>query len=375
MKKALIFDTYDDVNIRLKYIQSAMERNGYTVSVFLADFDHYAKAYVSKKRKNIHYLHALPYQKNLSYARIHSHIDFAKTCVKKAEEEKNVSLIYVMVPPNSLVKEFAKYHESHPKVKIWFDICDMWPESLPLSRSLKKAASPVLNLWKNRRDHFINSADLITPECDLFRNRLLPVTDSHKMHTLYLCQNHHPCKENDDLSTLHFLYLGSINHIIDIDKIVSFLKKIMKRKKILFHLVGDGESREELVDRLEKENIPYHYYGKVYDEEKKQEIYEKCHFGLNIMKDTVYVGLTMKSLDYMSHDLPLINNIQGDTVTIVREKKIGLNLNENTIDTLSALTSDDYHQMVVNTENVFKSTFEESVIENQLDVLLKELQT
>lgn len=374
MKKALIFDTYDDVNIRLQYIRSAMERNGYSVSVFLADFDHYAKSYIVHKRENIQYLHALPYKKNLSYARIHSHMEFAKTCVKKAEEEENVSLIYVMVPPNSLVKEFAGYHERHPEVKIWFDVCDMWPESLPLSNSLKKAAAPVLNIWKNRRDHFINIADLITPECNLFREKLLPVTDSHKMHTLYLCQNHHPCKENDDLSIIHFLYLGSINHIIDIERIVSFLKEMMKQKKILFHLVGDGESRKELTERLEEENIPYHYYGKVYDEEKKQEIYAQCHFGLNIMKDSVYVGLTMKSLDYFSHDLPVINNIQGDTLALVREKNIGLNLDENTVNTLSSLTSDSYHQMVRNTEEVFANTFAESVIEDQLDALLKELE-
>lgn len=373
MKKALIFDTYDDVNIRLQYIKSAMERNGYIVSVFLADFDHYAKSYVSEKRKNVHYLHALPYKKNLSYARIHSHMEFAKTCVKKAEEEENVSLIYVMIPPNSLVKEFARYHEKHPDVKIWYDVCDMWPESLPLSNKLKKAASPVLNIWKNKRDHFINSGDLITPECNLFRNRLLTAVDSDKMHTLYLCQNHHPSSENDDLSVLNFLYLGSINHIIDIEKIVSFLREMMKQKKILFHLAGDGESRKELIEQLEKENIPYHYYGKVYEEEKKQEIYAQCHFGLNIMKDSVYVGLTMKSLDYMSHDLPLINNIQGDTWSLVKKKNIGLNLNERTVNALSALTAEEYHQMVQNTKKVFESTFEESVIENQLDGLLKEM--
>ena len=31
-------------------------------------------------------------------------------------------------------------------------------------------------------------------------------------------------------------------------------------------------------------------YGKVYDPKEKQQIFDKCHFGLNIMKDTGCVG-------------------------------------------------------------------------------------
>jgi hypothetical protein len=52
------------------------------------------------------------YEKNLSYARIHSHILFSKTCVKKAEEYSDVSLIYAMVPPNSMCKDFASTIEN-----------------------------------------------------------------------------------------------------------------------------------------------------------------------------------------------------------------------------------------------------------------------
>ena len=39
MKKALIFDTYDDYNIRIQYIKSALERNGYETMIYFADFD------------------------------------------------------------------------------------------------------------------------------------------------------------------------------------------------------------------------------------------------------------------------------------------------------------------------------------------------
>ena len=32
---------------------------------------------------------------------------------------------------------------------------------------------------------------------------------------------------------------------------------------------------------------------------KKQEILDQCQYGFNVMKDSVMVGLTMKSMDYM----------------------------------------------------------------------------
>ena len=54
----------------------------------------------------------------------------------------------------------------------------------------------------------------------------------------------------------------------------------------------------------------------------------KCHFGLNIMKESVCVGLTTKSIDYFSCGLPIINNIKGDTWNIVEKYNVGINVKE-----------------------------------------------
>lgn len=43
------------------------------------------------------------------------------------------------------------------------------------------------------------------------------------------------------------------------------------------------------------------------------------------MKDSVCVGLTMKSIDYFQHGLPIINNIKADTTELVEEYKVGFN--------------------------------------------------
>lgn len=377
MKTALIFDAYDDYEIRIKYIKQAMIDAGYTVHIFFADFNHYSKQYNNKNREDVEYLHAQSYAKNLSYARIHSHMQFAKTCVNKAREYPEASLIYVMVPPNSMCKEFAKYHTEHPEVKLMFDLCDMWPESLPVSGTAKKLGSPVLNIWKNYRNHYIGEADCVLSECNLFANQITSYVSSENLHTVYLCQEHHGSKINNNLSQVSFLYCGSMNNIIHIDLIAAVLEKVNQRKKTVLHLIGIGERKEYFIQEIERRGIEVIDHGVVYEEDKKQEIYSQCQFGLNLMVESVFVGLTMKSLDYMSHDLPLINNIQGDTWDLVSTKQIGINVTPDKItevvNQIVDMNEEQYLQYRNNVISTFDEIFNKNVIEKQLDKILEEL--
>ena len=56
---------------------------------------------------------------------------------------------------------------------------------------------------------------------------------------------------------------------------------------------------------------------------------DTCHYGLNIMKDTVCVGLSMKSIDYWECGLPIVNNLKGDTREIVEKEMCGVNINNS----------------------------------------------
>lgn len=375
MKKALIFDTYDDYNIRIQYIKSALERNGYETMIYFADFDHVKKQYYTKKREDVHYIHVSEYQKNLSYARIASHMKFAKACVEVAEKHTDVSLIYVMVPPNSMVKQFALYKRKHESVKIWFDVLDMWPESLPVSDKIKKLGACIFNQWAKLRNRYLNDCDLVSFECNLFRDTLKQFVDAKKQTTIYLSQDNHMIDSYDSFKEqINFLYCGSINHIIDIDKIVSILKDIMRLKKVHLDIIGDGENKDAFLQQLDIHHIPYTYHGLVYDEEKKRNIYRHCHFGFNIMKDSVYVGLTMKSLDYLSYGLPMINNIKGDSLSLVESEKIGLNVNDALIQNITSLSEEEYFMMKENVKKTFLAYFDRHCIDQQLDQNIKELE-
>lgn len=55
------------------------------------------------------------------------------------------------------------------------------------------------------------------------------------------------------------------------------------------------------------------------------------------MKSDVFVGMTMKSLDYFSYGLPMINNIGADIGNMVANNDIGFNINESNIEDVAKL--------------------------------------
>lgn len=89
------------------------------------------------------------------------------------------------------------------------------------------------------------------------------------------------------------------------DLLVNLNNKI----KVTFNIIGDGEKKKDLVEKLILSNVSFNDYGIIFDELKKKDIISQCDFGLNFMKSSTKVGLTMKSIEYFRYGLPIINNI------------------------------------------------------------------
>ena len=56
-----------------------------------------------------------------------------------------------------------------------------------------------------------------------------------------------------------------------------------------------------------------------------QEIFDQCWFGINVLREDLAIGITMKSISYFRGGLPIINTVQGDTSRFVEECNIGIN--------------------------------------------------
>ena len=305
---------------RAEKIGQYFQKLGYNVLWLESDFIHREKKKGRLPRSNHRYIETVVYKKNLSIRRLYSQYDFARKVFHVLKNEP-VDLLYVMIPANSLARTAVKLKKIlHTKVVL--DIIDMWPESLPL-----KGVGTLwpLQCWRRLRDDNLGQADLVFTECGLYK-RLIGLKPEEAV-TLYWPKDKGASEwafQKDD-NCMHVVYLGSVNNIIDMNAVTEILREVKRSKKVKLHIVGDGEKRQAFLEILKQNGIETEYYGTVYDETKKQEIFDRCSYGINIMKPGVCVGLTMKSIDYFCYGLPIINNIQGDTWEMVEQYGIGIN--------------------------------------------------
>lgn len=323
-----IINCFETYNERVSIINEYFRLKRHNVTVYTSNFEHSTKKYKLTNDENYVYVNSPKYFRNISIKRLYSHYITSKRIFDILYNEKT-DILWVMIPPNSFVKRARIFKRDFPNIKLIFDVIDMWPETFPI----RKSKFFFFTLWRELRDKNINYGDIVFTECRLFQSILSKSVNLEKMSTLYLARHETNEKYNipilDD-KVISLCYLGSINHLIDIDEICRIASSIKSRyKDVCIHIVGDGEKKDIFLNELESRKIKYYFHGKVYNKDQKTQIFNKCHFGLNIMKKSVFVGLTMKSIDYFEAGLPIINNIKGDTWDFVNDNYIGYNATDD----------------------------------------------
>lgn len=354
------FDTYEQ---RVNMLYDFFKERKDDVKVYTSNYKHIDKEVRTNPPRDYIYIPAIKYKKNLSMKRIVSHIKYAKK-IFKAIPNESIDILWVLLPPNSLAKEAADYKRKHPKTKLIFDVIDMWPETMPVAKVKNMKA---IKKWGELRDKNLEAADYVVTECNLFKEIIEKNTIVKKIKTVYFAKDSIKVNTNIKLpeDRISLCYLGSINNIIDISTIANIIKEISEKKPVELHIIGDGESRDDLINESTEAGAKVFYYGKIYDQAKKQEILDRCHFGLNIMKDTVCVGLTMKSLDYFNAGIPIINNIRGDTWNLVNNYKAGINIREK-IENISFKNG-----LKSNSKKLFEENLSRNIFNNDIEEVIR----
>ena len=287
----------------------------------------------------------------------------------RAATETDPDILWVLVPPNHLIKEAALLKHKRPFMKLVLDFNDLWPETIPIAKV--KGTLP-LRAWKKLREKYINTADLIVTECVLFQNALSQgAADPKKICVLYPGRDLPKIETSNTPPTdrIALCYLGSINNIIDIDRIVEIIKSI--GSSVILHIIGGGEKEDEFVKSAESTGATVVRHGDIYDFNEKQGIFDSCHFGLNVLKDSVFIGLTMKSIDYLAGALPIINTLKGDTASFIDSDKLGINYhspNDLHPDSLNAAQEDRQRIRLF-----YEKHFSETVFSNSLYDIINKL--
>lgn len=362
-KTAYFISSTNHYNVRTGMFVNDYVKKGYDVIYVTSDFDHMTKKrYCFNEYKNSKQLHVISYKKNLSISRILSHLMFSYKTFYMLLACKP-ELVYVEVPNNSLVKSSAKYKKIN-NAEIIVDVFDMWPESMPV-----KTKNMIVNwgfdIWRNFRNKNLKFADQIWIECDYYRELLSAQKINLPMETKYLKLKNAETSIEMKVSEeeIDLCYLGSINNIIDISLIEKIVSEFAKNKRTRIHIIGDGERKDEFLDILKKNSIEIIDHGKVYEIDKLQEIFDQCWFGINVLREDLAIGITMKSISYFRGGLPIINTVQGDTSRFVEECNIGINVDRHDVKScvlrILNITKDDLACMKNNTRNLFEQKFAE----------------
>lgn len=362
-KTAYFISSTNHYNVRTGKFVNDYVKKGYDVIYVTSDFDHMTKKrYCFNEYKNSKQLHVISYKKNLSISRILSHLMFSYKTFYMLLACKP-ELVYVEVPNNSLVKSSAKYKKIN-NAEIIVDVFDMWPESMPV-----KTKNMIVNwgfdIWRNFRNKNLKFADQIWIECDYYRELLSAQKINLPMETKYLKLKNAETSIEMKVSEeeIDLCYLGSINNIIDISLIEKIVSEFAKNKRTRIHIIGDGERKDEFLDILKKNSIEIIDHGKVYEIDKLQEIFDQCWFGVNVLREGLAIGITMKSISYFRGGLPIINTVQGDTSRFVEECNIGINVDRHDVKSCVSrilnITKDDLACMKNNTRNLFEQKFAE----------------
>ncbi len=377
-KKAFLihYDGYYD--LRLKFVEENLTKNGYDVSLIFSDFDHFSKSRKSYMNKNLKLIHVPSYNKNISVKRIFSYLSFTHQVLKMINEEKP-NLIYAIIPPNTLVKSLAAYKIKDKNVQLIFDIFDLYPEQMPrLSHSI------LADQWKKLRNNYLGSADFVLLECKYYQKILKAHLLENQNAVLYLnkpmIKEHYQFEWNENL--INFAYLGSINHHIDMNKLCLLLEKINQLKPVLLHIIGDGENTDVLMRQLQEANIAYVNYGKLFDFEKKKQILQKCQYGLNIYRENLGIGLTMKSIDYFQIGLPFINCGIYDTGAIFLSRQDSLihlfevetEQDMNLLaDRISTINKEEWFRLHEEISDIFIDNFSDERYQIQLENIMEKI--
>lgn len=361
-KRAVCISCFNFYDHRVELVMEQLRDRGYECRYITGDFNHFTRERFSLRVPDGEQMHTMLYRRNVSPARILSHIKFTRDVFRRVEALRP-DLLYVMVPPNSLSRGAAAYKKRHPQTRLILDMYDLWPETFPSDRA-KKLAAPVFALWGKMRDAGLRNADLIYTECALYRQVLGARLDGKETRVLPLCRERVTAAAEPrapEGEALSLCYLGNVGKLVDIEALRALIAEAVRLRPVTLHVIGVGETKESLLEAARAAGAQTVDHGIVYDAEQRQRILDLCHFGINMMKTSVVVGLTMKSLDYFAGGLPVLNTIAGDTRAMIQRYNAGIEVDRNdpaaTARRAALMTPEENARMRVNAVRLFEENY------------------
>lgn len=249
-------------------------------------------------------------------------------CLKALFMKKDFDVVYVyqlspisMTWPGILVSKFKK-------IPLIIHCLDQWPISVttgPIGKesSLYKILEKM-SIWSyNKANRIIISSKSFKR---YFENELKISSDSKGLtyYPSYAESNYENVGQIDN-DVFDIVFAGNIGPAQSVETIIETASLLKEHKDIMFHIVGDGLSRqvcEDLANKYELKNVKFYGFHPVEDMPQYYALAD-CFIITMVDNEVVNSTLPAKVQSYMLAAKPIVGAISGEVKEVIEEADCG----------------------------------------------------
>ena len=271
------------------------------------------------------------------------------------------------------------YQKIHHKKLVMYCL-DLWPASL-CAGGIKKG-SFVYKVFHKISAKIYRKADSILITSNMFKDYLHDEIRISKKKIQYLPQYAEQIFETAKCAKTpnewtDLMFAGNIGKVQNVEVILK-AAKMLKDKKVRFHIVGDGTDVDRLKVIKDKHNLNNVIFHGRQPLEKMPEYYSIADAMIVTMEDDPILSLTLpgKVQTYMAAGKPIIGSINGETAKVIKAAHCGYCGQANDVTALADcinhfLIMNDKTKLSHSSREFYESHFTREIFMNTLEKEMK----
>lgn len=334
---------------RSTLIAKALTAVGHRVVWWISNFEHRSKTFRSPGWEDIHVnpnfmirvVPSTPYTSHISLGRIRYEKTFARRLCERAAESDNPDII-ILAEPALFVSPFVLKLIRQWKIKLVVDILDLWPElfHIALPMWLAKMGRLIFFPLYMRRAALFKRADAIVSATKDYLDVAQRIVDKPISAVVYLGVDVYGIQAgmlaSDILPEalrerqkapreLWAIYAGTLGNNYDIPTILLAAELLAAKVcPVTILIAGDGPLKSEVLAAIERKNLKNLIYVGSLSAQAITQLYGHCDIALSTYIAGSTVSMPLKAYDYIAAGLPIVNSLDRELGSIIREKHIGL---------------------------------------------------
>lgn len=334
---------------RSTLIAKALTDAGHKTVWWVSNFEHRPKSFRSPSWADIHVnpnfmiriVPSTPYTSHISLSRIRYEKTFARRLCERAAEEMPPDII-VLAEPAIFVSPCVLKLIRHWKTKLVVDILDLWPElfHIALPAWLSKMGSLIYLPLYMRRAALFRRADAIVAATKDYLDVAQKIVDKPISAVIYLGVDVHGIQAgmlpSDSLPEalrerpkapreVWAIYAGTLGNNYDIGTILLAAELLAAKDcPVTILIAGEGPLKNEVLATIDSKSLKNLIYVGSLSAQAVTRLYGHCDIALSTYIAGSTVSMPLKAYDYLAAGLPIVNSLDRELGSIIREKNIGL---------------------------------------------------